>query len=109
MDSEHQWSIEIPQTGTSDRSNIRRAGDGMNSPQLAFEGCYTLYEALRRGQEINPLGPCLGYRAISSSGFATPYVYSSYNEVVARVDAFAAGLERMGLANKNEDGMVLVR
>ena len=104
-----QWSTEIPETGTYNSSNIRRCFDPLASPQLAYEGCYTVYEALRRGQEINPMAPCLGFRAISSSGFATPYVYSSYNEVVARVDAFAAGLEKMNLLTPNEDGTIMVR
>lgn len=47
----------------------------------------------------------------SNSGFATPYVYNSYGECVARVDALAAGLEKGGenLLDKNEDGMLLVR
>lgn len=66
---------------------------------------------MRRGRDINPLGPCLGYRATSSnSGFATPYVYGSYGECVARVDALAAGLEKSGenLLDMNDDGMLLL-
>ena len=81
----------------------------MISTQLGHDGCHTLYEAFRRGVETNPLGPCLGFRAISSSGYATPYVYCSYSEVLARVDALAAGLQAMKLVEPNEDGMKLVR
>lgn len=47
----------------------------------------------------------------SNSGFATPYVYGSYGECVARIDSLAAGLEKGGekLLDKNDDGMLLVR
>lgn len=105
---ELQWSIEVPHSSRVDRGNIRRAGNPLASAQLAYDGCYTLYEALRRGKELNPMGPCLGFRAVSSSGYATPFVYSSYTEIVSRVDAFAAGLERLGLTSKNDDGMTLI-
>ena len=46
----------------------------------------------------------------SNSGFATPFVYGSYGECVARIDALAAGLDKGGekLLDKNEDGMLLV-
>lgn len=57
---------------------------------------------------MSPLGPCLGRRAMSSTGHATPYVYTSYTECVARVDSFAAGLEYMDLLVANEDGMWLL-
>jgi long-chain acyl-CoA synthetase len=50
------------------------------------------------------------YYCSSNSGFATPYVYGSYGECVARVDALAAGLEKSGenLLDKNDDGMLLL-
>ena len=53
---------------------------------------------------------CLVSRS-SNSGYATPYVYNSYGECVARVDALAAGLDKGGenLLDKNDDGMLLVR
>jgi hypothetical protein len=51
----------------------------------------------------------LGFRAISTTGFATPYIYSNYNEVIARVDAIAAGLDTLKLVERNEDGLLLVR
>ena len=46
----------------------------------------------------------------SNSGFATPYVYGSYGECVARVDALAAGLDTSSehLLDKNDDGMLLL-
>jgi len=105
---EEQWSLEVPHSSRADRGTIRRSYDPLASPHLAYEGCYTLYECLRRGKELSPLGPCLGFRAVSSSGYATPFVYSSYTEIVSRVDAFAAGLERLGLTSKNDDGMNLL-
>jgi long-chain acyl-CoA synthetase len=62
------------------------------------------------GHELNPLGACLGFRAISTSGLATPYIYSSYTEVLARVDAFAAGLDTLNLVppTEDDDNMVLL-
>jgi long-chain acyl-CoA synthetase len=108
--SRHQWSIVVPQTNTNDRGDIRRSGDPTRHPELGFEGCRTLYEAFRRGQQLNPLGACLGFRAISTNGMATPYIYSSYTEVLARVNAFAAGLETLDLVppTQEEESMVLI-
>ena len=103
-----QWSVEMPHTAREDRGSIRRSDNVMSHPELGADGCRTLYEALRRGGEVNPLGPCLGFRAISTSGFATPYVYSSYTESIARVDAFAAGLDRLELVQPNDDNLLLV-
>ena len=104
----NKYSVELPDTYTSDRGGIRR-GDVLTHPELGVDGVQTLYEGLRRGLALNPLGPCLGFRAMSSSGFPTPYIYSSYTECVARVDAFAAGLDCLDLVEKNPDGMILVR
>ena len=107
--SGYKWSIPIPNTETSTSTPIHRSCFIEESPTLGLYGCQTLYEALRRGQSSNPLGPCLGFRAVSAhSGFATPYVYITYNEVVARVDAIAAGLNDLELVKRNEDGMLLV-
>lgn len=71
--SQQQWSVEVPNTsrppnhpsggGGGGRGNIRRSYDPLASPTLGALGVRTLYEALRRGCDINPLGPCLGYRA----------------------------------------------
>lgn len=64
-----QWSVEVPNTSrpsnhtSGGRGNIRRSYDPLASPTLGALGVRTLYEALRRGRDINPLGPCLGYRA----------------------------------------------
>lgn len=108
-EQEDQWSIEVSNTSRNDRSNIRRPNVQDNSPGLSVQGCRTLYEVLRRGKELNPLGPCFGFRAVStSSGFATPFIFSSYTECVARVESFAAGLDRLNVCEKNEDGMLLL-
>ena len=104
----NQWSLEIPETTRSDRGGIRRSLDPTAAPMLGSNGCLTLYEALRRGRDVSPLGPCLGFRAVSTRGFATPFIYSSYVEVVARVDAIAAGLASMRLVQRNDDGMLLL-
>jgi len=103
-----QWSLEMPHTARNDRGSIHRSANVMSHPELGADGCRTLYEALRRGGDVNPLGPCLGFRAISTSGFATPYVYSSYTESIARVDAFAAGLDRLELVQPNDDNLLLL-
>lgn len=67
--SNQQWSIEVPSTSRSSnhpsggRGNIHRSCDPLASPLLGAFGVRTLYEAFRRGRDINPLGPCLGFRA----------------------------------------------
>jgi hypothetical protein len=67
--SQQHWSVEVPNTSRPSnhpdggRGNIRRSYDPLASPTLGAFGVRTLYEALRRGCDINPLGPCLGYRA----------------------------------------------
>lgn len=103
-----RWSIEVPNTSTSNATAIHRSFNPKLSPSLGANGCQTLYEALRRGVSINPMGPCLGFRATSRSGQATPFVYFSYTEVLARVDAIAAGLHDLNLVKKNEDGLSLL-
>ena len=91
------------------RTAIRRSANPSASPELAYKGCYSLYECVRRGKDIAPMGPCLGYRAVSTSGAATPYVYCNYTEIVARIDAIAAGLQRLHLlTERNDSGMLLV-
>ena len=106
---EEQWSRVLPNTSRDDRGDIRRNGDPMKHPELGFKGCQTLYEGFRLGQATNPLGSCLGFRAVSTNGLATPYIYSSYTEVLARVDAFAAGLDTLNLVPPTDDNLVLVR
>lgn len=107
MGDENLWSTVVPHTSRDDRGEIRRAGAAVH-PQLGIEGCRTLYEAFRYGQSINPMGPCMGFRAVSTNGFATPFVYSSYTECLARINAFGAGLERLKLVQKNEDGIMVI-
>ena len=80
----------------------------MRNPELGFQGCQTLYEAFRRGQALNPLGACLGFRAVSTNGMATPFIYSSYTEVLTRVNALAAGLDTLNLVRPTQDNMTLV-
>ena len=109
MSAQRLSSIALPNTATPSTTAIHRCSDREYNPCLGIHGCQTLYEVLRRGAEINPLGPCMGFRAVSTTGFATPFVYSSYTEIVARVDSIAAGLEDLDLLKKNEDGLLLVR
>ncbi len=103
-----QWATEILNTATPTSTSIYRSFDPTTVPCLGFEGCLTYYEALRRGLKVSPYGPCLGFRAVSTTGSATPFIYSTYTEVVARVDSIAAGLDDLNLVQKNEDGLLLV-
>ena len=107
-EDEPLWSSIVVNTSRSDRGDIRRAWDHLLHPELGVQGCQTLYECLRRGAKLNPLGPCMGFRATSTSGFATPYIYSSYTECVARVDALAAGLDALELTAPNDTGMCVL-
>ena len=108
-EQEPQWSTVVPNTSTATRGDIHRSRDPLRHPELGYKGCRTLYEGFRRGQTLNPLGACLGFRAVSTNGLATPYIYASYTEVLARVDAFAAGLDTLNLVPPTDDNMVLVR
>ena len=101
-------STIVPNTNREDRGDIRRSGDPLVHPELGLNGCRTMYEGFRRGCSINPLGPCMGFRAVSTSGFATPYIYCSYSECLARIDAFAAGLETLNLVERNPDNMLVL-
>ena len=94
----NEWSTIVPHTDRpGERGCLRRSFNHRLHPELGVHGCRTLYETLRHGVAANPLGPCLGYRAISTTGFATPYIYQSYTEILARVEALAAGLEALDL------------
>lgn len=105
----HQWSTVVVGSATNDRGDIRRSGDPTRHPELGYVGCRTLYEGFRRGCTLNPLGACLGFRAVGTNGMATPYIYSSYTEMLARVNAFAAGLETLNLVPPTkDDNMVLI-
>lgn len=101
--SDPVWSTVVESTARHDRGEIRRSWDPVVHPELGVQGCRTLYEGFRRGCRLNPLGPCMGYRAVSTTGFATPYIYSSYTECLARVDAVAAGLDVLQLLAPNGD------
>jgi long-chain acyl-CoA synthetase len=102
------WSYPVPQTSRADRGDVRRAFDRSLHPELGVDGCRTLYEGFRRGAQINPLGPCMGFRAVSTTGFPTPYIYSSYSECLARVNAFAAGMDSLNLLERNDEGLLVV-
>lgn len=83
---------------------IRRCWDPDVVPVLGhMGGSRTLYEAFRHGAQVNPLGPCMGFRAVSTSGLATPFIYSSYSECLARVNALSAGLDELNLLNDKSD------
>jgi Long-chain acyl-CoA synthetases (AMP-forming) len=103
-----QWSMALANTATHNSTPIHRNFNPESCPSLGYMGCQTLYEALRRGAAVNPLGPCLGFRAVSINGQATPFIYSSYTEVLSRVNALAAGLDAMNLVLPNEDGLKLL-
>ena len=106
---QHQWSMIVPETSTESRGEIRRNGNPLLHPELGYHGCRTLYEAFQRGSTINPLGPCCGFRATSTNGMATPYIYSSYTEIKARIHAFSAGLETLNLVPPtHDDQMTLI-
>ena len=105
----NEWSTLLPHTERSDRGPIRRSFDPSVHPELGVNGCRTLYETIRHGAAVNPLGPCLGFRAVSTSGLATPFIYSSYSEILARAESFAAGLDALGLVPPNdEDNLKLI-
>lgn len=101
------WSTPLP-ASKPNRTPVHRSHDPLATPSLGSRGVRTLHESLRRGRHINPLGPCLGYRATSTNGYATPYVYGSYGEIVSRVDCISAGLARLKLIACDEDGMALL-
>lgn len=102
------YSTIVPHTSRSNRGDIRRGWDPLVHPELGVHGCRTLYDAFRRGASLNPLGPCMGYRAVSTTGFATPFIYSSYTECLARTEAFAAGLDTLELLQPNEGGLSVI-
>jgi len=106
--STSSYSTVMAHTDRPDRGPIRRAYDPTVHPELGVHGCRTMYETLRHGASLNPLGPCLGFRAVSTSGLATPFIYSSYSEILARVEALAAGLDCLGLVPPNDQNLKLL-
>mmetsp|Transcript_10719 Transcript_10719/g.29535 ORF Transcript_10719/g.29535 Transcript_10719/m.29535 type:complete len:686 (+) Transcript_10719:30-2087(+) len=106
MSSPHeQYSTVLKDTDVPNvHGEIRRSWKEDLVPVMGHVGgSQTLYESFRHGARINPLGPCLGFRAVSTSGMATPFIYSSYSECLARVNAFAAGLDELNLLNTKSD------
>ena len=99
------WSRIVPQTDRSDRGEIRRCHNADFDPTLGVHGCRTMYEAFQHGAAINPMGSCMGFRATSTSGVATPFIYASYTECLARINVLAAGLEVLELLRPNEDNL----
>lgn len=99
------WSRIVPETDRKDRGEVRRCWNPDSDPRIGVDGCRTLYEAFRHGAALNPMGSCMGFRATSSSGIATPFIYSSYTECLARMDALAAGMEVLQLLRPNEDSL----
>lgn len=106
--ADSEWSTVLPQTSNETRGNIRRSFNPQVHPELGLHGARTLYESFRRGAALNPLGPCMGFRAVSTTGFATPYIYTSYSECVARINSFAAGLETLGLVKPTSDNLIVL-
>ena len=99
------YSRIVPMTDRPDRGEIRRAWDADYDPQLGVHGCRTMYEAFRHGAAMNPMGSCMGFRATSITGIATPFIYSSYTECLARINVLAAGLDALELLRPNEDNL----
>ena len=118
MSTPNEWSIVLPHTETSTTSAIRR-GIGQDDlvASLSFpiskDGCQTLYEAIRRGMQLNPKGNCLGYYTLRSNKTeeeeGSHFVYWSYEQVIDKIDAIAAGLKDLNLIDRTDDGLLLVR
>ena len=114
MPTPNQWSIALPHTETSTTTAIRRGIDqdanivSSISPPLK-DGCQTLYEAIRRGLQLNPQGNCLGFYSTSNEEEGgSCFVYWNYQQVVDKIDAIAAGLKNLELMIRNEEGLLLV-
>ena len=99
-----KWSRIVPGTNRKDRGEIRRCWNPDSDPSLGVHGCQTLYEAFRHGAAINPMGSCMGFRATSTTGIATPFIYASYTECLARINVLAAGMDALEILRPNEDG-----
>lgn len=102
------YSVEVPNTETATSGPIRRFPDGEINPQLAYDGCYTIYELFRRSVAVYPHRPFLGHRPIDSEGNAAPYVFESYEEAARRVDHLASALEHEDLCPATPDGLRLL-
>ena len=99
------WSRIVPETDRDDRGEIRRCHNVDFDPTLGLHGCRTLYEAFRHGAALNPMGSCMGFRATSTTGMATPFIYASYTECLSRINVLAAGMEVLELLRPNQDNL----
>ena len=99
------WSRIVPETDRDDRGEIRRCHNVDFDPTLGLQGCRTLYEAFRHGAALNPMGSCMGFRATSTTGMATPFIYASYTECLSRINVLAAGMEVLELLRPNQDNL----
>ncbi len=102
------YSVEVPNTATATSGPIRRFPDGEINPQLAYDGCYTIYELFRRSVAVYPHRPFLGHRPIDSEGNPAPYVFESYEETARRVDHLASALVHEDLCPPTADGLRLL-
>ncbi|GMR46570.1 hypothetical protein PMAYCL1PPCAC_16765, partial [Pristionchus mayeri] len=66
-----------------------------------FDDATTLYESVRRGARVSKNGPMLGQRIKRNDG-SEPYVWSKYDEVIARSDNVALGFRELGLPQGEE-------
>ena len=104
-----QWSLTLPNTETCTTTAIRRSIHHETfDPSSTTCRSQTLYHAIRRGLELNPKGSCLGHRVTLDNNEVTPFLYLTYEQVVGKIDAVAAGLSDWNLMNRNEDGFLLV-
>jgi len=70
-------------------------------------GCRSAYEVFRHGALVSPGGACLGWRPLDThSGDLGPYVFSTYREVLARVDALHSALAARNAWAPNDEVLV---
>ena len=65
--------------------------------------CQNLYESFLRGARTRPASPCFGSR-VRDDGSVGSYEWQTYQEVKARVEAFAAGAWKLDLVPRAPDG-----
>ncbi|GMR46363.1 hypothetical protein PMAYCL1PPCAC_16558 [Pristionchus mayeri] len=89
-------TIKLP-----DGSRISRfKSDGVLLKRI-FSDATTLYEAIRRGARIFKNKPMLGRRVKQADG-SEPYVWLSYEQVLARIDNVAVAFRELGLPTGEE-------
>ncbi|GMR48200.1 hypothetical protein PMAYCL1PPCAC_18395 [Pristionchus mayeri] len=90
VDPENQ-TVKLP-----DGSRVSRyISDGVLLRHL-FDDATTLYEGVRRGARLSKNGPMLGQRVKQNNG-SEPFVWTSYDEVLARSDNVGIALRELGL------------